>query len=241
MSDLTKPDGGLTVEERLALLEARLGPAPQAVVPPITIGELTNVPAPGSQIAAAWAQSVSVRVVQRFANKSTLDSQYTTAVDGVFAVTIDKGIVYQRKAGAWCQFTPWTGSAVGVAMDGSAANVAQVISSLSIPADPANRIAQVSAFVRLDVYAANSAVVALNVNSVTVASAVIPHTITVATNGLNMDWNIALPASNILLPGGVAVPVTVTVTPDQSGAGVYHTFAAAQYNRVDATVFPKGY
>jgi len=94
-----------TIEEvaaRLAALEARAGmnqpPGGPAVSPlVITVGELTDVPSPGSPIASKWAQEVSNRVVQRFANKAALDT-WAAANGSVAAVG---PALYLRIAGAW--------------------------------------------------------------------------------------------------------------------------------------------
>lgn len=92
-----------TIEDlatRLAEIEARLGPVvtPQAVAP-ITVGELTDVPAPGSPIAAQWAAEVSNRIVHRFANYTAVNAW--AAANGSFAVALDTGQIWERKAGIW--------------------------------------------------------------------------------------------------------------------------------------------
>jgi hypothetical protein len=86
------------LETRLAALEERLAVAPLAANPPVTIGELTDVPAPGSAIASAWAQEVTNRIVHRFATKAALDAW--AAANGSVGVTADNG-VWLRVAGAW--------------------------------------------------------------------------------------------------------------------------------------------
>lgn len=93
----------LTIEERLAALEALLGPAvtPLALTPPITVGSLTNVPSPGGQIAAQWAQDASSMVVHRFPNAATLTAW--VAATGTLAVATDTTILYERVAGGWVQ------------------------------------------------------------------------------------------------------------------------------------------
>ncbi len=90
------------LDARLAMLEARAGVAPLAANPPITIGELTDVPAPGSAIASAWAQEVSGRVVQRFANLTALNTW--AADNGSVAITLDLNLLWRRVAGAWRPF-----------------------------------------------------------------------------------------------------------------------------------------
>ena len=90
--------------ERVAALETRLGLlggpglTPLAAAPPITVGELVDVPAPGSPIASQWAQEISNRVVQRFATKAALDAW--AAANGSVGVTADNG-VWLRAAGVW--------------------------------------------------------------------------------------------------------------------------------------------
>jgi hypothetical protein len=94
------------LEARLAELEIRLGigVTPLAANPPITIGELTDVPAPGSPIASPWAQEVSNRIIHRFANKAALDAW--AAANGSYAVTLDSNVLYVRRAGVWEYTTP---------------------------------------------------------------------------------------------------------------------------------------
>jgi hypothetical protein len=100
-------------EARLAAIEARLGPAPQAV-PPVTIGELTDVPAPGSPIASPWAQETTNRIMHRFVNVAERDAKWPAAVagSGALCVTTGDGTVYVALAGlwnayAWPQSYPW--------------------------------------------------------------------------------------------------------------------------------------
>ena len=57
--------------------------------PPITIGELIDVPAAGSPIGSAWAQEATNRIVHRFANSATRDAQFTNRLTGVLAYSID--------------------------------------------------------------------------------------------------------------------------------------------------------
>lgn len=86
------------LEARLAVLEQRLA-VPLAANPPVTVGELVDVPAPGSPIASQWAQEVSNRVVQRFANKAALDAWAAAA--GSMAVTVDANLTWIRKPTGW--------------------------------------------------------------------------------------------------------------------------------------------
>lgn len=88
------------LDARLAELESRLAPSTQAN-PPIVVGELTDVPAPGSPIASAWSQEVSNRIVHRFATKAALDGW--AAANGSRAVVVVAGAVrdYLRSANVW--------------------------------------------------------------------------------------------------------------------------------------------
>jgi len=138
-----------TIEQlaaRLEALEARIGPAPQAV-PPVTIGELTDVPAPGSPIASQWAQEVSHRVIQRFANKAALDAW--AAGNGAMAITLDNGVLYKRVTGGWSRFTSISGAAVGIG--GSPVAGMVTIATITIPSDPGSRAGVLSAHCMLGV------------------------------------------------------------------------------------------
>lgn len=223
-----------TIEQRLAALESLL--APRAATPPITIGELTNVPAPGSAIAAQWAQDISSRVVQRFTTTAALKAW--TAPTGAFAVALDTGIVWRRAAGGgWAQFTPWTGHAAGVALNGVQSGVA---STLQIPADIGARIATVSACLQVDVFYDREVTVGMTVAGTSVAEANVPRTTIITASQVNRA-NITLVASNILLPVSTVVQVTVAiVVAPTPGAGTYATFAGPVRNRVDAIVTPRG-
>jgi hypothetical protein len=101
---MTDTDTG-DLEARLTALEARLallgGPGlePLAAAPPVTIGELVDVPAPGSPIASQWAQEVTNRAVHRFANNAARDAW--AAANGSLAYTADRGRLWMRVAGAW--------------------------------------------------------------------------------------------------------------------------------------------
>lgn len=70
-------------------------------VPPITIGELTNVPAPGGFIQASWAQDATNRILHRFATKAALDSGWSNASNGSQALTLDTYTRWIRRAGVW--------------------------------------------------------------------------------------------------------------------------------------------
>jgi len=207
----------LTVEQRLAVLEARLG-----------VGV--------SQIAAQWAQDVSGLVVHRF--PTTVGLQAWAAPNGVLAIAVDTGLVWQRRGGVWSQYTPWTGTNTGVALNFTVAT--QQASLLNIPADPGPRVASISCFIRVDLFANNSAVVELRFDGFAQAQFAIPRTTQLIPDGLNNTWNVSLQANSIAVPVGRVVPVAVVVGVNAPGAGVGQTYATYYQNRVDAAVFPKG-
>jgi hypothetical protein len=69
-------------------------------VPPITLGELTNVPAPGAEIDAAWAQDLTKMAVHRFANAAARDAAWTWP-EGRLAFVDDKKQLSIKEAGGW--------------------------------------------------------------------------------------------------------------------------------------------
>jgi len=87
------------LEARLAAIEARIPAVTPHANPPITVGELVDVPAPGSPISSPWAQEVSNRIVHRFVNKAALDAWAAAA--GSYGTTLDTGRLYERIGTAW--------------------------------------------------------------------------------------------------------------------------------------------
>jgi hypothetical protein len=227
----------LSVEERLALLEQRLGLAtPQAVVPPITVGSLTNVPVPGSQIAAQWAQDVTGYVVHRFASKASLVAWAAAAV-GAFAVQTDNGVLWRKVAGGWSQQTPWTGHALG--SDWSFADTApRKVAAFNIPADPAPRRATLHITQRVDLVVGNTATVDLAVDGVTQTSVFVDARSDANPPSVPFHVHNAAPsAGNVSIPTGRAVEVAIWVTP--SAAFTCQVYAS--HSRIDALVGPQGY
>jgi hypothetical protein len=112
---MTNTDPSLSLEQRVADLEALLAPLiePRATVPPITIGEISDVPTVGSAIASQWAQEVTNRIVHRFANVAARDAW--AAADGSMCITLDTYTHWLRRAGAWVTWNPKSvvGRAVG--------------------------------------------------------------------------------------------------------------------------------
>jgi len=123
-------DPALTLEQRVADLEALLAPLiePRATVPPITIGELTDVPTVGSSIASQWAQEVSNRAIHRFATKTLLDGW--AAADGSFGYVSGEHRWYMRDGGAWTR-TGW-GTVAGRTIFDASATVGAAIGQGSL-------------------------------------------------------------------------------------------------------------
>lgn len=69
---------------------------------PIIVGELTDVPAVGSSVAAAFHQEIANRVVQRFANFAALNAW--AAADGSLGYTVDTRRLWLRIGGVWRPF-----------------------------------------------------------------------------------------------------------------------------------------
>ena len=67
----------------------------------VTIGELTDVPAPGDPIRSQIINELAGRVVQRFASKAALDAQWPTAPNGSVAVTLDTSTLWLRRSATW--------------------------------------------------------------------------------------------------------------------------------------------
>jgi hypothetical protein len=79
-----------------------------ATNPPITIGELATVPAPGSGVKSDWCQSVTRRTVHRFATVAARDAAYPAASAGAGAVcvTLDTLTVWTSNGTVWGPIVP---------------------------------------------------------------------------------------------------------------------------------------
>jgi hypothetical protein len=79
--------------------------------PPITIGELTDVPAPGSPIASPWPQEVTRRIMHRFATVTERNAKYPAAAAGAGALSIvtaaPQRIAYSDGT-KWVALADWT-------------------------------------------------------------------------------------------------------------------------------------
>lgn len=67
--------------------------------PPITVGELVDVPAPGSEIDAQFHQEVAHRICHRFASTTAMNAW--AAANGSLAFVTANSTHYQRVSGAW--------------------------------------------------------------------------------------------------------------------------------------------
>jgi hypothetical protein len=104
--------------------------------PPITIGELTDVPTYDSAIASPWAQEVSRRIVHRFASTAERDSKYPAAGAGVGAMCEVGSVLYICDGGKWADLAQR--SALAVALESRYLSVKTVASNAdwSITNDP---------------------------------------------------------------------------------------------------------
>ena len=73
---------------------------------PITIGEYTDVPAPDSPIASAWAQETTRRTVHRFATVAARDAAYAAAAAGSGAMCEVDAVLYISNGGTWVPLAP---------------------------------------------------------------------------------------------------------------------------------------
>lgn len=89
------------LEQRLAVLEDRFGAVPLAANPPVTIGELTDVPAPGSPIVSPWAQQISARIVHRFATLAARNAATGYQVRGAVCMVDD--CLFVHTGAEWIQ------------------------------------------------------------------------------------------------------------------------------------------
>lgn len=235
MTDIIR-ESELSIEDRLDLLEQRLGVGinPLALVPPITIGSLTNVPVPGSQIAAQWAQDVSGIALHRFPTKAALNGW--AAPTGAYAVTTDTGVLWRRVATGWSQVTPWTGIANGITtgpggIGGGTVTGAIELATLTIPADPGPRVADVSCSVRVESANGTQTYVSLYVNSIPIGQ------YAMLTGGV---WN-AILRGTYPIPVNTAAVATVVIGTTASVWTDCKTYPDLFLNRLDAIAVPRGY
>jgi len=239
MTDLIKPsppDQGLTVEERLALLEAKLNPSPLALVPPITVGSLSNVPAPGSQLAAQWAQDASSMVVHRFASRASLDGW--AAPVGALGVTTDDGVLFRRRPTYWSRVSPpYTASAFYPAVAAyPGGGVWSRVLSLTIPADPAPRLVDALWHVRGNFFEPYGNYVSLVIDGVNVAQSNVPPVIA-DTSGYARQWTLDPQVIGYQIPANK--PIVVEGQYLRSGPGSDTPFTdvnVAAYHKLSVSV-----
>lgn len=228
-----------TVEERLALLEARLGVGvePRALTPPITIGEMTNVPAPGSQLAAQWAQDASSRVVQRFPTTAGLKA-YGAPV-GSFAIALDTGVLWRRAPAGWAQQTPWSANLQGIATD--VPGITTLV-TVNVPADPGARLTHASCFLRIDRFGPAPAnnVYLVRDGVAQVQTDFLPQIDTSGAAGTNIPVYASMVASWPTNPAGETVTMQLGANSNGTLTGGWKIYANYLYNRLDVVVMPKG-
>lgn len=90
------------LEARVAALEA-LQVEPRLGVPPITMGELTDVPTPGSAIASTWAQEVTNRIRHRFTSVADRDTRWPAAAAGrgAMCITTNDNMTWTSTGTVW--------------------------------------------------------------------------------------------------------------------------------------------
>ena len=208
-----------TLEERIAALEQRLAAVPLAANPPVTIGELTDVPAPGSPIASQWAQEVSGRIIHRFGtvaamNASNLGAGASARVGDVEYICV--------AVGSWARTTP---AAYGVAGAGGTWTTAGVVlATISIPASPIVRIASFAYHCLISsVVTGGDLSVKLN------GSAVLNY----RASGYGQEQCTLSHQSQIL-----AVNTAYTLTAAYNGGGSISTFGDPLFHQLNAAVHP---
>lgn len=202
-----------TLEARVAELEARLAPSPLAANPPITVGELTDVPAPGSPIASAWSQEVSNRIAHRFATLAALNA-WAAANGSIGVVGRD---LYLRVTGAWVQQRVGMIGAIQTSY-----TLAVASAYIDIPGAAVNWTAIPGRSYRATIIVAGSApatgpaLVRGSLNVVGGAGRMIDNVISLAASGYG-----AIPGQAIITGNG-AMTATVQAWTDRQPFAMYH-------------------
>lgn len=78
-----------------------------ATNPPVTIGEITTVPAPGSGVTSAYHQTVTNRVLHRFATAAAMTAAWppATAGKGAHAYTLDTNTMWVCDGAGWVRLS----------------------------------------------------------------------------------------------------------------------------------------
>ena len=66
-----------------------------------TIGSLSNVPAPGDPVQAAWAQAVTGLAIHPYASLAALKAAWPTAPENAWAYLLDENSLCVGKGGTW--------------------------------------------------------------------------------------------------------------------------------------------
>jgi len=203
---------------------------------PITIGSLTDVPAPNSPINAQFHQEVAHRIVQRFASKSALDA-WVAEPGAVAWVNTSPPVLWLRSSAGWCRQTPWGKTVIGTAVQTIPAEpVNTVFASVTIPTDPGPRVALFSAHV----------VPILNPNVDTtlevVAAGVMQAQWIIPTAGANVGLARQCPvalAGRLDVAAGATITVQTRIT-SATRNNIVTIPANLIANRLDVTVTPDG-
>lgn len=86
-----------------------------ATNPPITIGELTDVPAPGSGVKSSWHQEITNRIPHRFATAAARNTSWPAATAGLGALSVTQDtqtvwIVANDPTPTWRVLAGWRGA-----------------------------------------------------------------------------------------------------------------------------------
>lgn len=108
---------------------------------PVTVGALTNVPAPNDPIRSPWAQQASGYVVHPFASLAALNAGWSTAPNGSVAVALDTSVMYLRRASAWEPVVPRPAPYTALSAVGQTGIVAAVVDIAGLAVGPITAIA----------------------------------------------------------------------------------------------------
>lgn len=117
--------------------------------PPITIGELTNVPAPESGIRSPWAQAVSSRIIHRFATVGAMTASNLAVGARCIVTATDPPAEYLRIAAGFARQSPWVNTAAGGAITFVPPSTA-LANAITIPSDVGPRVASISCNIYLN-------------------------------------------------------------------------------------------
>lgn len=211
--------------------------------PPITIGELTNVPQPESGVRSPWAQAVSRRVIHQFASLAAAGAS-NLPVGGRCEVLGNPTIEYVRVATSgvnlgFARITPWATEGTGGAVTFSPPGTA-LVQTIAIPADPSQRA--VLATCHLLIAAASAYAAGQNLE--------ISLRLVQTTGGAAVDSIIARcmytgisnetisPSAVFRIPANATYSVEVRCTAKTAGSPSTQVFGDPNFNRLGLLVTP---